>query len=160
MRDASCPSKPAKTGTETNLNLITTSGQVYAFLLSEVSETKGVEPDLTVYLDRDDTDPPTTAGGCTELRAGGATGRLQGAAELARDQATRATTAAGPTSKPRSRRFAPRIRRAWSSATGFSRTNRRSSCGPCGTTTTARSFRRLRRNCPLYEYQDRMPALR
>ena len=57
VRDGLVSVKPAKTGAETNLNLITTSGQVYAFLLSEVSETKGVEPDLTVYLDRDDTEP-------------------------------------------------------------------------------------------------------
>ena len=32
--------KPAKAGSETNLNLVTTSGQVYAFLLTEVSRTR------------------------------------------------------------------------------------------------------------------------
>src|SRR5438876_10416862 len=46
--------KPAKAGSETNLNLVTTSGQVYAFLLTEISETKGQDPDLTVYLEPDD----------------------------------------------------------------------------------------------------------
>jgi hypothetical protein len=46
--------KPAKAGSETNLNLRTASGQVYAFVLSEVSELKGAEPDLAVYLEPDD----------------------------------------------------------------------------------------------------------
>src|SRR5258705_13859597 len=46
--------KPAKVGSETNLNVLTTSGQVYAFLLTEISGRKGEEPDLTVYLDADD----------------------------------------------------------------------------------------------------------
>jgi hypothetical protein len=56
--------KPAKAGTETNLNLVTTSGQVYAFVLTEISETKGQEPDLTVYLDpaEEIVQPGATAG--------------------------------------------------------------------------------------------------
>src|SRR4029079_19497556 len=41
-------------GTETNLNLVTTSGQVYAFLLTEVTQTKDAENDLTVYLEPDE----------------------------------------------------------------------------------------------------------
>jgi type IV secretion system protein VirB9 len=45
--------KPAKAGSDTNLNLLTASGQVYAFVLSEVSEVKGAEPDLAVYLEPD-----------------------------------------------------------------------------------------------------------
>src|SRR5438046_10369336 len=40
--------KPAKAGSETNLNLVTTSGQVYAFLLTEVSSEKAQDADLTV----------------------------------------------------------------------------------------------------------------
>src|SRR5947209_2622699 len=40
--------KPAKAGARTNLNLITASGNVYSFLVSEVSETK-LEPDLKVF---------------------------------------------------------------------------------------------------------------
>jgi hypothetical protein len=45
--------KPAKPGSDTNLNLLTASGQVYAFVLSEISEVKGAEPDLAVYLEPD-----------------------------------------------------------------------------------------------------------
>src|SRR5580700_5468568 len=46
--------KPAKPGSETNLNLRTASGQLYAFLLSEISEVKGADPDVAVYLEPDD----------------------------------------------------------------------------------------------------------
>ena len=46
--------KPAKPGSETNLNLRTASGQVYAFVLSEISNVKGAAPDLAVYLEPDD----------------------------------------------------------------------------------------------------------
>jgi type IV secretion system protein VirB9 len=48
--------KPGKAGSETNLNVVATSGQVYAFLLTEVSDQKGSESDLTVYLEPDDDD--------------------------------------------------------------------------------------------------------
>jgi type IV secretory pathway VirB9-like protein len=43
--------KPAKSGARTNLNLITASGNVYSFVLTEVSEMHGRSPDLKVYLE-------------------------------------------------------------------------------------------------------------
>ena len=43
--------KPAKPGSHTNLNLITASGNVYSFVLAEVSETPTVEPDLKVFVE-------------------------------------------------------------------------------------------------------------
>lgn len=46
--------KPAKPGSETNLNLSTASGEVYSFRLTEVSLAKALEPDLAVYLEPDD----------------------------------------------------------------------------------------------------------
>lgn len=46
--------KPAKAGSSTNVNLITESGNVYSFLLSEVSELDGAEPDLKVFLEPTD----------------------------------------------------------------------------------------------------------
>src|SRR5580693_6920230 len=53
--------KPAKPGSETNLNLVTTTGQVYAFVLTEISGRKGQGPDLTVYLEPDDPAGATAA---------------------------------------------------------------------------------------------------
>lgn len=94
VRDGLVSVKPAKAGAETNLNLVTTSGQVYAFLLSEVSETKGVEPDLTVYLDRDDTDRPATTASAPKYVPAAQLDDFKAQADLARVQATRATETA------------------------------------------------------------------
>lgn len=43
--------KPAKENSQTNLNLIAASGNVYSFVLSEVSEQTGAEPDLKVFIE-------------------------------------------------------------------------------------------------------------
>ncbi|MBI3494275.1 MAG: TrbG/VirB9 family P-type conjugative transfer protein [Acidobacteria bacterium] len=46
--------KPAKEGAATNLNLVTTSGTIYSFLLTEG---KAAQPDLKVYVKSDGTTP-------------------------------------------------------------------------------------------------------
>ncbi len=46
--------KPAKAGIQTNLNLITASGNIYSFVLSEVSEISEASPDLKVYVEPKD----------------------------------------------------------------------------------------------------------
>jgi type IV secretory pathway VirB9-like protein len=43
--------KPARSGAATNINLITASGNVYSFVLSEISESTGAEPDLKVFVE-------------------------------------------------------------------------------------------------------------
>jgi type IV secretory pathway VirB9-like protein len=42
--------KPARANSQTNLNLITANGNVYSFVLSEVSGSAEVEPDLKVFV--------------------------------------------------------------------------------------------------------------
>lgn len=48
--------KPAKTGSQTNLNLVTASGNIYSFLLNEVSDdrTSGPVPDIKVFIETKD----------------------------------------------------------------------------------------------------------
>jgi len=46
--------KPAKEGAATNLNLVTTSGTIYSFLLTEG---KAAQPDLKLYVKNDGTTP-------------------------------------------------------------------------------------------------------
>jgi type IV secretion system protein VirB9 len=46
--------KPAKAGARTNLNLVSASGNIYSFVLSEVSETPRVEPDLKLFIELSD----------------------------------------------------------------------------------------------------------
>jgi type IV secretion system protein VirB9 len=43
--------KPAKQGSTTNLNLITASGNIYSFVLVEVSNLPNAEPDLKVFIE-------------------------------------------------------------------------------------------------------------
>jgi len=43
--------KPAKEGAMTNLNLVTAAGNIYTFVLVEVSKLAGTEPDLKVFVE-------------------------------------------------------------------------------------------------------------
>lgn len=47
--------KPAKPGVKTNLNLVTASGNIYSFILSEISEIPKAEPDLKLFIELKDT---------------------------------------------------------------------------------------------------------
>lgn len=46
--------KPAKAGAQTNLNLITAGGNVYSFVLLEVSDVPDAQPDLKVFVEPND----------------------------------------------------------------------------------------------------------
>jgi len=46
--------KPTKAGAQSNLNLITASGNVYSFVLVEVSEVPDAQPDLKVFIEPSD----------------------------------------------------------------------------------------------------------
>src|SRR5689334_18671075 len=94
VRGALVSVKPAKAGAETNLNLVTTSGQVYAFILTEVSDPKGQDPDFTVYLEPDD--PAVAAAGRDHPKYVPAqqVEDFRAQAELAREDARRATESA------------------------------------------------------------------
>jgi len=43
--------KPAKAASQTNLNLITASGNVFSFVLAEVSNESSTEPDLKIFVE-------------------------------------------------------------------------------------------------------------
>jgi type IV secretion system protein VirB9 len=46
-----CYVHPAQAGIRTNLNLITASGHVYSFLLTEISNQPNAEPDLKIFVE-------------------------------------------------------------------------------------------------------------
>ena len=54
--------KPAKAGAATNVNLVTAAGNVYSFVLTEVSESGG-EPDLKVFIEPTDASMLSAAAG-------------------------------------------------------------------------------------------------
>jgi type IV secretory pathway VirB9-like protein len=55
--------KPAKAGSRTNLNLITASGNVYSFVLTEVSDAADSEPDLKIFVEPKDESMISAANG-------------------------------------------------------------------------------------------------
>jgi len=46
-----CYVHPAQAGIRSNLNLITASGHVYSFLLTEISNEPNSEPDLKIFVE-------------------------------------------------------------------------------------------------------------
>ena len=55
--------KPAKPGSRTNLNLITASGNVYSFVLTEVTDAADSEPDLKIFVEPKDESMLSAANG-------------------------------------------------------------------------------------------------
>jgi type IV secretion system protein VirB9 len=89
--------KPAKAGAETNLNVVTTSGQVFAFLLTEVSDPKGQEPDYTVYLEPDDSAGAAAGRDHPKYVPSDQVADFRAQADLAREEARRAADTARST---------------------------------------------------------------
>ena len=58
-----CYVHPAQAGIRSNLNLITASGHVYSFLLTEISNQSDLEPDLKVFVELEDASGVGTNGG-------------------------------------------------------------------------------------------------
>jgi type IV secretion system protein VirB9 len=82
--------KPAKPGSQTNLNLLTTSGAVYSFVLTEVSAMPGVRPDVKVYLELSDESRATPAAKRPLFVSAQQVEEFRVQAALARDEARRA----------------------------------------------------------------------
>ena len=92
--------KPAKAGTSTNLNLVTASGNVYSFLLTEGA----TEPDLKLYVVPDET-MKTLVGGPQKFYAAAQVEELKRAADDARKDATAAKEAAAKSIDERVNKF-------------------------------------------------------
>lgn len=58
-----CYVHPAQAGIRSNLNLITASGHVYSFLLTEISNDPKEEPDLKVFVEPESPPSPSAASG-------------------------------------------------------------------------------------------------
>jgi type IV secretory pathway VirB9-like protein len=63
-----CYIHPAQAGSRSNLNLITASGNVYSFFLTEISGESGAQPDLKLFVQPKETSGPTRLAGY--VRAG------------------------------------------------------------------------------------------
>ena len=130
--------KPAKEGAATNLNLVTASGAVYSFLLTE--KNGAATPDLKVYVNADPNAPQGkpkyySAAQVEDLQAELAEARGRGrGGEPAGDGSDRRLPAAVPGA-------------SCSSSTARRSTRSRSSCGRSGTTASSPTSRPTRPNC-------------
>jgi Conjugal transfer protein len=86
--------KPARTGGQTNLNVVTASGKLYAFVLAEVSGDKDADADLTVYIEPDDPAVAAASRANPQYVLASQLDDFKAQAALARDDARRATESA------------------------------------------------------------------
>ena len=129
--------KPAKEGAATNLNLVTASGAVYSFLLTEKSGT--AMPDLKVYVNAD----PNAPQGKPKYYSAAQVEDLQAElteAKAAVDAANGAQPKQSPPTSSSTRQAAVRLRRSEVSRS-------RSSSARSGTTASSPTSRPTRQNC-------------
>lgn len=172
VRDGLVSVKPTKAGASTNLNLVATPGQVYAFLLNETTDPntkRSIETqspsditdlDLTIYLERDEPSPGYSASTPPRFIPAERLDDYRAQADLARDQARQAVDRARAEletgvnafreSYPVSMRFPYRIDQR---KTSF----RIKAMWHDGTHTYIQTS--ATELPALYEYQDNMPAL-
>ena len=82
--------KPAKAGASTNLNLVTASGHVYSFLLTEGA----ADPDLKLYVEADEAMAAHRPGEAPRFYAAAQVDEIKRSAEEERRKAAAATEAA------------------------------------------------------------------
>jgi type IV secretory pathway VirB9-like protein len=78
--------KPAKAGSQTNLNLVTASGNVYSFVLAEISEVANAEPDLKVFVELTDESMASAAGGSAKFVSARELENYRQQVEIAKDE--------------------------------------------------------------------------
>jgi type IV secretion system protein VirB9 len=79
--------KPAKENSQTNLNLITASGNVYSFMLNEVSGEPAIQPDLKVFVELRDQSMLSAANATPKFVASTELENYRQQIEIARNQA-------------------------------------------------------------------------
>src|SRR5580698_6522614 len=77
--------KPAKAGAQTDLNLITASGNIYSFVLAEVSEPPEGAPDLKVFVEPKDDSILSAVNGSPRFVSAQALDDYRQQADLARE---------------------------------------------------------------------------
>lgn len=88
-----CYLHPAQKGIRSNLNLITSTGHVYSFLLTEISNEANTEPDLKIFVERKE-ESPLNGGAGTALARASEVQAYKTAAESARAEAAQTVHAA------------------------------------------------------------------
>ena len=85
-----CYLHPAQQGIRSNLNLITSTGHVYSFLLTEISNEPNVEPDLKIFVERKEESTINGVAGVPPLARASDVQAYKSAVEAARAEAAQA----------------------------------------------------------------------
>jgi type IV secretion system protein VirB9 len=89
-----CYLHPAQQGIRSNLNLITSTGHVYSFLLTEISNEANAEPDLKIFVERKEESTINGASGVPPLARASEVQAYKAAVDAARADAAHAVHAA------------------------------------------------------------------
>src|SRR5882757_8434418 len=89
-----CYLHPAQQGIRSNLNLITSTGHVYSFLLTEISNEPNVEPDLKIFVERKEESTINGASAVPPLARASEVQAYKTAVDAARAEAAQAAQAA------------------------------------------------------------------
>jgi type IV secretion system protein VirB9 len=89
-----CYLHPAQQGIHSNLNLITSTGHVYSFLLTEISNEPNAEPDLKIFVERKEESTINGAVGVPPLARASEVQAYKTAVDAARAESAQAVQAA------------------------------------------------------------------
>jgi len=89
-----CYLHPAQQGIRSNLNLITSTGHVYSFLLTEISNTPNAEPDLKIFVERKEESTINGAAGVPPLARASEVQAYKTAVDAARAESAQAVQVA------------------------------------------------------------------
>lgn len=89
-----CYLHPAQQGIRSNLNLITSTGHVYSFLLTEISKQPELEPDLKIFVERKEESTINGAAGVPPLARASEVQAYKNAVDAARAESAQAIQAA------------------------------------------------------------------
>jgi type IV secretion system protein VirB9 len=89
-----CYLHPAQQGIKSNLNLITSSGHVYSFLLTEISNDANAEPDLKIFVERKEESTINGSAAVPALARASEVQAYKSAVEAARAESVQAAQAA------------------------------------------------------------------
>src|SRR3984957_7248903 len=89
-----CYLHPAQQGIHSNLNLITSTGHVYSFLLTEISNEPNAKPDLKIFVERKEESTINGASGVPSLARASEVQAYKTAVDAARAESAQAVQAA------------------------------------------------------------------
>jgi type IV secretory pathway VirB9-like protein len=102
--------KPAKAAAQTNLNLVTAAGNIYSFVLTEVSEKAGVEPDLKIFIEPKDESIVAAAGSSPRFVSAQQLEDYRQQIELAKEETRQAKAASEKAADARVTKFISNVR--------------------------------------------------